>query len=124
MTPAELERRLPKSNVRNGFGFTVVAGAGTELRTVGPLSRGAGPRGAGGGTELRTVGPLSRGAGPRGWYCYQTLRCIWPCRQSWWKHRAKDGWPSEQRRRAARVVLLPDPEVHMAVPPELVEAPS
>ena len=103
MTPAELERRLPKSNVHNGIGFTVVAGADTELRTV---------------------GPLNRGARPRGWYCYRTLRCIWPCRQSWWRHRAKDGWLSEQRRRAARVVLLPDPEVHMAVPPELVEAPS
>ncbi|XXG75112.1 hypothetical protein AAC387_Pa07g3692 [Persea americana] len=35
-----------------------------------------------------------------------------------------DGWPSEQRRRAARVVLLPDPDMLLAVPPELVKAPS
>ncbi|XXG54908.1 hypothetical protein AAC387_Pa03g2676 [Persea americana] len=34
------------------------------------------------------------------------------------------GWPSEQRCRAARVVLLPDPDMHLAVPPQLVQAPS
>ncbi|KAJ8619482.1 hypothetical protein MRB53_028011 [Persea americana] len=76
-------------------------GTGTEPR----YAYGCAAR-AGEGTELRTVGPLNRGAEPRGW------------------HRAQDGWPSEQRRRAARVVPLPDPDMLMAVPPELVKAPS
>ncbi|XXG59198.1 hypothetical protein AAC387_Pa04g1321 [Persea americana] len=79
---------------------------------------------AGAGTELRAVGALNRGAEPRGWYCYRTLMCIWLCSPSWCRHRADGGWPSEQRRRATRVVLLPDPDVHMAVPPRLVQAPS
>ncbi|XXG46964.1 hypothetical protein AAC387_Pa02g1686 [Persea americana] len=75
-------------------------------------------------TALRAVGPLNRGAEPRGWYCYRTLTCIWLCRPHWCRHRAEGDWPSEQRRRAARVVLLPDPNVHLAVPPQRVQAPS
>ncbi|XXG77672.1 hypothetical protein AAC387_Pa08g1780 [Persea americana] len=73
-------------------------------------------------TELRAVGSLNRGAEPRGWYCYRTLMCLWLCRPSWCRHQVEGGWLSEQRRRAARVVLLPDPDVLMAVLPKLVQA--
>ncbi|XXG47104.1 hypothetical protein AAC387_Pa02g1803 [Persea americana] len=106
----------------DAYGCAARAGEGTELRAVGPLNRGAEPRGW-------TVGPLNRGAELRGWYCYRTLMLMAVPPElvkapSLGRHRAQDGWPFEQRRRAARVVLLPDPDVLTAVPPELVKAPS
>ncbi|XXG59273.1 hypothetical protein AAC387_Pa04g1383 [Persea americana] len=36
-----------------------------------------------------------------GWCCHRTLRCSWLCRQSRCRHRAEDGWHSEQSCRAA-----------------------